>query len=216
MIITKENVKNAVKLYFTEHRITNMMEYGNGRDGLDDISSIISDILEYLHIKVISHSADDWSDGKYIVSLSIYNIEKYEEIIKAWNGEERVTEYICNLLDLSDEIQSIDFPNEGMRVANYIVLTDYANHIVEKIKNHKSLDDKEIEYVSNVLSDPLQEFCNREGTFRLVEIFDISPEKANKLEDQASEIIRDCIDCSERLYDQMDDSLRELLTEEGE
>ena len=94
MIITKENVKNAVNLYFTEHRITNMMEYGNGRDGLDDISSIISDILKYLHIKVISHSADDWSDGKYIVSLSIYNNEKYEEIIKAWNGEERIVEYI--------------------------------------------------------------------------------------------------------------------------
>lgn len=82
-----------------------------------------------------------------------------------------------------------------------------ANAIIEKIKHGSPLSDFEKQYVTETLTDPLEEFCMREGTFRLIEILDVNPTEATDMEDEAAEIIRDSIDYSEQLYDDMDGEL---------
>ena len=85
-----------------------------------------------------------------------------------------------------------------------------AAEIIGKIRAGKKLTEDEVEYVWFVLTDPLQEFCMREGTFRLVEMHGVDPAKATEMEFDAAEAVRDTIDYDENLYDKIDDEIRNI------
>lgn len=92
----------------------------------------------------------------------------------------------------------------------YVERQAMAAIIAQKLEHGEQLSADEIKYVTETLNDPLQEFCMREGTFRLVEMIGMEPEEASKLEDEAAEIIRDNIDYADDLYDKFDGELAEL------
>lgn len=61
-------------------------------------------------------------------------------------------------------------------------------------------------------SDPLQDFCNEEAPFRLEEIHNIPKDQITEdMIAEVSNIIRDCIDYNEDLYDSIDYDIREYL-----
>ena len=95
----------------------------------------------------------------------------------------------------------------------YIERMKLAEDISRKIKEGIPLMSEEIAYVCRVLRDPLDEFCLREGTYRLVEMHDLSAEEANSLENEAAEVVRDVIDYTERLYDDIDHALEDMIWE---
>lgn len=94
------DVRKVTELYFKQHEMTDMMEYGDSSGDLvlGDMSEIVSDCLEELGIKVDYHYAEYYSDGKYIVTMGYGEIE-YSEVMKAWWGSEEVAEYIENFLE---------------------------------------------------------------------------------------------------------------------
>lgn len=98
----------------------------------------------------------------------------------------------------------------------YITRMNFANSIREKLVNRVALTEEEIDYVCGVINDPLEEFCVREGTYRLVEMHNLSAEEANSLEDAAAEVVRDTIDYSETLYDDIDRDLESLICENSD
>lgn len=87
--------------------------------------------------------------------------------------------------------------------------------IIEKLKSGEKLTAAESEYVEQVLKDPLDEFCYREGTFRLMEFFGIKKKDASELEDEAYKVVRNEVDYCETLYDYFDEALADMLEEHG-
>lgn len=102
MLLSKKDVEKAVKKYFKERAIKDLMDYGASKDeGLNDISGPYEEILENLGFEVQGHSAEDaFGDGKYCVYLDVRALTKdrIEIPVKAWDGIEQVTKDICDLL----------------------------------------------------------------------------------------------------------------------
>ena len=103
MLLSKKDVEKAVKNYFEDNTIKDLMCYGASRDeGLNDISGPYEEILENLGFEVQGHFAEDgFGDGKYVVYLDVPAITKdrIEIPVKARYDIEQVTEDICNLLE---------------------------------------------------------------------------------------------------------------------
>ncbi|MBO7697027.1 MAG: hypothetical protein J6T10_30725 [Methanobrevibacter sp.] len=101
-MFTKVDVAKAVKNYFEERAIQDLMCYGASRDeGLNDISEPYAEILENLGFEVQGHFAEDgFGDGKYVVYLDVPAITKdrIEIPVKAWDGIEEVTDDIFEIL----------------------------------------------------------------------------------------------------------------------
>lgn len=95
----------------------------------------------------------------------------------------------------------------------YLQRIALAESISRKIREGMPLTAEEVGYVCGVLCDPLDEFCVREGTYRLVEMHNMPVEQANELEDAAACVIRDVIDYSETLYDDIDRDLETMILE---
>lgn len=87
--------------------------------------------------------------------------------------------------------------------------------IIAKLRSHKKLTDKEIDYVATVLDDPLYEFAMREGTFRATSILGADEKKASEHEDELGEVIFRRINNWDVLYDTLDDDVREALDNWG-
>lgn len=98
---------------------------------------------------------------------------------------------------------------------NHIERAEMFQQIQKKLRAHEALTDEEIQEVCSAVEDPLGEFCLREGVFRLIEILNVNPEVAEKHVWESAEIIRDIIDYSEYIYDDMDSKLRDYMLEHG-
>lgn len=92
---------------------------------------------------------------------------------------------------------------------------ELASRIIKKLKSGVKLTEEEIQYAAQVLEDPLDEFCYREGTFRMIEMCGVTKEDASSLEQEAHDVIRSEIDYCETLYDYFDEGIVNMLETKG-
>lgn len=89
---------------------------------------------------------------------------------------------------------------------------DNALELYFKIKNTMKLSDSELELLNSALNNPLNEFCKRQGVWRLVNFHNVEEEEAQKHEEDAQKCIEDAIDES-FLSDAMDEKLHWIAEE---
>ena len=81
--------------------------------------------------------------------------------------------------------------------------------IYQKMQNGEQLTKEDMQEIKRILQDPLQEFCKREAPFRLCEFHNKAEDEVNEdLLGEVADIIRDVIDNSEQLYDDIDSNIR--------
>lgn len=87
--------------------------------------------------------------------------------------------------------------------------------VYQKLKEGKTLTEKDLEIIKTVLHDPLQEFCKREAPFRLCDFFAMAKHEVDEgLLGKVENTIRNVIDCSEGLYDDIDSEIGAVLEKE--
>ena len=106
----KNFIQEAVKKYFDNHNIKDLMKYGSDDDyGLYSLSSMYQDILEDLDISFkYLDTINGMKDGAYLTEITFDDKTKIILETKAWNGVEMVCkeiEKIYDMLDLKDSLK---------------------------------------------------------------------------------------------------------------
>lgn len=98
-----ENIKEIVKKYFEENEMEDMMEYGPSDDYiLGDISKVIADCITRAGHEVSENYAEDYSDGKYTVTIKVDGRTR-SGIIKAYKGVDEAADFIERVLKIKEE-----------------------------------------------------------------------------------------------------------------
>lgn len=95
-----ENILSKVIDYFREHKIKNLMEYGSDSDeGLYHLSSLYKEIMDKLNIKYIDVFTEDFSDGKYLTTITFEDNSAIKIDTSAFNGIKVVSENVKSIYE---------------------------------------------------------------------------------------------------------------------
>lgn len=108
-----EVILSKVMEYFREHKIKNLMEYGNDSDeGLYHLSSLYKEIMDKLNIKYLDVFTEDFSAGKYLTTITFEDNSEIQIDTDAFNGIKVVSENVksiyehVNMKSKEDELQN--------------------------------------------------------------------------------------------------------------
>ena len=95
-----EVILSKVIDYFREHKIKNLMEYGNDYDeGLYHLSSLYKELMDKLNIKYMYVSTEDFSDGKYLTTITFEDNSEIKLDTDAFNGIKVVSQNVNSIYE---------------------------------------------------------------------------------------------------------------------
>lgn len=95
-----EVILSKVMEYFREHKIKNLMEYGNDSDeGLYHLSSLYKEIMDKLNIKYLDVFTEDFSAGKYLTTITFEDNSEIQIDTDAFNGIKVVSENVKSIYE---------------------------------------------------------------------------------------------------------------------
>ena len=95
-----EVILSKVIDYFREHKIKNLMEYGNDYDeGLYHLSSLYKELMDKLNIKYMYVSTEDISDGKYLTTITFEDNSEIKLDTDAFNGIKVVSQNVDSIYE---------------------------------------------------------------------------------------------------------------------
>lgn len=95
-----EIILSKVIEYFREHKIKNLMEYGNDYDeGLYHLSSLYKELMDKLNIKYMYVSTEDVSDGSYLTTITFEDNSEIKLDTDAFNGIKVVNQNVNSIYD---------------------------------------------------------------------------------------------------------------------
>ncbi len=107
--------------YFKEHKMKDLMDYGNDIDeGLYHLSSLYSEIMDKLNIKYTNIFTEDGvKDGDYLTTITFEDNSQIQIDTSAWNGIKLVTENMKSIYETYEKIQDKRKKNEQEFDYNY-------------------------------------------------------------------------------------------------
>lgn len=95
-----EVILSKVIDYFREHKIKNLIEYGNDYDeGLYHLSSLYKELMDKLDIKYVYVSTEDVSDGKYLTTITFEDNSEIKLDTDAFNGIKVVSQNVDSIYE---------------------------------------------------------------------------------------------------------------------